>query len=273
MRARRPVGRLLVLAAAGLALGVAAPAAVHSEAGATAPAGTSPDAPPAVSRWLPSRGWECMGPGKYRKFCQGPRKAPAPFGEAGALAKKLGLGTDKIVSHLILRPPSEALRAAAGGVPNQKAQRDPHMLWPVPSGRFWRGFGPVERGPKRRKRHRGIDIGAPKGTPIVAAKAGLVAYADNGVRGYGNMLVVVHPDGTVANYAHCSAIYVFPGQRVARGQRVADVGHTGIARGSHLHFEYRRRGRPRDPLPLFENLPQDDRQLERYWRKRGRRRR
>lgn len=244
-----------------------APMRGSTEANTTAPAGTSDPSPPTVSQWLPSRGWECMGPGKYRKFCQGPRKAPAPFGEAATLAKRLGLGTDRIVSHLILKPPPEAIRVAAGGTPNQKAERAPHLLWPVPKGKFWRGFGRVRRGPKRRKRHRGIDIGAPKGTPVVAAKAGLVAYADNGVRGFGNLLVVVHPDGTVASYAHCSAIYVFPGQHVAQGNRVADVGHTGIARGSHLHFEYRRRGRPRDPLPLFRNPPEDDRQLERYRRR------
>lgn len=90
----------------------------------------------------------------------------------------------------------------------------------------------------------------------MAVSAGLVAYADNGVSGYGNLLAIVHPDGTVATYAHCKAIYVFPGQLVERGQRVADVGHTGIARGSHLHFEYRRRGRPRDPLRLFVDAPE-----------------
>ena len=88
-------------------------------------------------------------------------------------------------------------------------------------------------------------------------QSGIVAYADNEVHGYGNLLVLVHPDRTVTFYGHCRAIYVFPGQLVTRGQIVAEVGHTGIARGVHLHCEYRRDGRIRDPLKLFVERPAD----------------
>jgi hypothetical protein len=184
--------------------------------------------------WLPSRGRECNRTGRYKNFCQGPRRVPRPHGSAAELAQRLGLGTIKAVSHLILRPPKHEWLQAAGPADPDRALR---------------------RGSSRPRRHKGVDIGAPDGTPLRAARSGLVAYSDNGVRGYGNLLVVVHGDGSVASYAHCRAIYVFPGQRVVRGQIVGEVGHTGIARGSHLHFEYRLKGRPRDPVRRFIERP------------------
>lgn len=198
------------------------------------------------TRWLPSRGRECIRRGRYRNFCQGPRRVPAPYGEAADLARRLGLGDLKMVSHLMLEPPKTQWMSAAA-----PAQAQRSLLWPVEKGKMWRGFGKVKRGNKRRRRHKGVDIGAPDGSPIRAAMGGLVAYSDNGVRGYGNLLVMIHGDGSVAFYAHCQALYVFPGQKIKRGQVIGEVGHTGIARGSHLHFEYRLNGRPRDPAPLF----------------------
>ncbi|MFW5921551.1 MAG: murein hydrolase activator EnvC family protein, partial [Polyangiales bacterium] len=116
------------------------------------------------------------------------------------------------------------------------------LLWPVEGGSFGRGLG---------DRHEGVDIGAEDGAPIRSVADGLVAYADNGVRGYGNLLIVIHGGAHVSVYAHCSAVYVFPGQRVRAGQHVADLGETGLARGEHLHFEWRRWGRVTDPLPRF----------------------
>ncbi|MGD8862008.1 MAG: M23 family metallopeptidase [Myxococcales bacterium] len=212
------------------------------------------------SQWKPSRGRECIRRGRYRGFCQGPRRVAAPRGEAMSRAQQLGLGESKTASHLLLRAPRpewvQAAAEGARGTEDRDAVVDDRALtWPVLGGKLWRGFGRVKRGPKRRKPHAGVDIGAPEGTPIRAARDGLVAYADNGMRGYGNLLITIHPDGTVAFYAHCKAVYVFEGQHVRRGQVVGEVGHTGIARGSHLHFEYRRRGRPRDPERLFVERP------------------
>jgi murein DD-endopeptidase MepM/ murein hydrolase activator NlpD len=96
---------------------------------------------------------------------------------------------------------------------------------------------------------------APEGAPIRAANDGLVVYADNGVRGYGNLLVLLHADGTATLYGHCRAIYAAPGQLVARGQVVAEVGRTGRPQVAHLHFEWRRHGHPRDPLPHLVERP------------------
>ncbi|MBN1654400.1 MAG: M23 family metallopeptidase [Deltaproteobacteria bacterium] len=165
------------------------------------------------------------------------------------LAHQLGLGDFKTVNRLMLDSPKPEWVTSAGSPSgNQK------LLWPVPEGKLWRGFNQARRGAKHRRKHDGIDIGAPDGTLFRAVENGLVAYSDNGVRGYGNLLVVIHPNASVTFYAHTKALYLFPGQTVKRGQVLGEVGHTGIARGSHLHFEYRVRGRPRDPIKLFDQV-------------------
>jgi murein DD-endopeptidase MepM/ murein hydrolase activator NlpD len=102
----------------------------------------------------------------------------------------------------------------------------------------------------QRRMHAGIDIGAATGTPIRAAQAGTVSFA--GVRGgYGNLVVIEHPDGTETRYAHASRLDVRAGERVERGAVVAAVGSTGQSTGPHLHFEVRRGGEPIDPAPLL----------------------
>lgn len=84
--------------------------------------------------------------------------------------------------------------------------------------------------------HSGIDLGAPMGTPVLAAKSGVVEFASWG-GGYGNLVEISH-GSTGTRYAHMSSIYVNPGQRVAQGQQIGTVGSTGNSTGPHLHFEY-----------------------------------
>jgi murein DD-endopeptidase MepM/ murein hydrolase activator NlpD len=209
--------------------------------------GGPPSPPPRIpTAWLPSQGRECNIPPPYQRFCQGPRKVPKPHGEAAALAEELGLGTLKTVRRVSgSRPLDSWVRAAGGPVEYED------VLWPVAGGRLWRGFGQVpDRGGGTRL-HKGVDIGAPTGTWIRAANDGIVGYADNKVRGFGNLLVLIHGDGSVTFHAHCDRILVFPGQRVKRNQVVAEVGTTGICRGAHLHFEYRTGGRLADPWDSF----------------------
>jgi murein DD-endopeptidase MepM/ murein hydrolase activator NlpD len=83
--------------------------------------------------------------------------------------------------------------------------------------------------------HSGIDLGAPMGTPVLAAKSGRVEFA-GWSGGYGNLVELSH-DNMGTRYAHLSAIYVASGQRVTRGQQVGIVGSTGRSTGPHLHFE------------------------------------
>ena len=85
--------------------------------------------------------------------------------------------------------------------------------------------------------HKGIDIAAGTGTPIVAAGPGVVVYARWNSGGYGNLVDIRHPDGTMTRYGHNSRILVREGQTVEQGQEIALMGSTGHSTGPHLHFE------------------------------------
>ncbi len=93
---------------------------------------------------------------------------------------------------------------------------------------------------------KGIDISAAAGTPVVAAAAGTVVYAGNGLRGYGNLLILKHNSDYLTAYAHNRALMVKEGQSVARGQKIAEMGDTDTDRVM-LHFELRYEGRSIDP--------------------------
>ena len=119
------------------------------------------------------------------------------------------------------------------------------FLWPL-QGTFSSGFEENER-----KRHQGIDLLSPAGTPVKAAAAGVALYSGDGIRGYGNMIILRHSDEYVTVYAHNEANLVAEGDRVEQGQIIARVGRTGRATAPHLHFEIRRNNRAVDPLPLL----------------------
>jgi hypothetical protein len=101
-----------------------------------------------------------------------------------------------------------------------------------------------------RGRHDGLDIDGDEGDPIRAAAAGRVVQAGRYGQ-YGRYVMIDHGDGLQTLYAHASRLLVRRGQEVAAGEMVALVGRTGNARGTHLHFEVLKNGRPVDPLPLL----------------------
>ncbi|NJL83135.1 MAG: peptidoglycan DD-metalloendopeptidase family protein [Chloroflexaceae bacterium] len=107
------------------------------------------------------------------------------------------------------------------------------------TGYIWPAKGVLTSGYGRRwgRMHKGIDIAAPIGTPIVAAATGEVVTAGWNSGGYGNLVKLKHPDGSVTLYAHNSRILVKRGQKVNQGELVAEMGSTGYSTGPHLHFE------------------------------------
>jgi murein DD-endopeptidase MepM/ murein hydrolase activator NlpD len=114
--------------------------------------------------------------------------------------------------------------------------------WPA-RGHIVEGYGPGPNG----GHNDGINIAAPRGAPVEAAGAGVVAYAGNELRGYGNLILIKHADNWISAYAHCDEILVKPGEKVVKGQVIARVGATGNVTTPQLHFELRRGDKPVDP--------------------------
>ncbi|MDA3822330.1 MAG: M23 family metallopeptidase, partial [Bacteroidales bacterium] len=99
---------------------------------------------------------------------------------------------------------------------------------------------------RRHSMHTGIDIAAPKGTPVKAAASGIIKRTRYS-GGYGKLIIVQHEKDLVTYYGHLSAYRVRPGQRVTKGQIIGRVGTSGRSTGPHLHFEVRRGGHPLNP--------------------------
>jgi murein DD-endopeptidase MepM/ murein hydrolase activator NlpD len=163
---------------------------------------------------------------------------------AARLAAQLGLGT-RMAATLLLNGgfPSSWTAAAGELTPPQRLE------WPVPGRRLGRGFG-SEGG-----EHRAVDVTAPIGTPVRAMAPGIVGYAGNEVKGYGNLMLVLHSGGWVTLYAHLSKIDARPGQRLVTGEMLGEVGSTGISKGPHLHFELLVRGVQVDPMKHMHGAP------------------
>jgi lipoprotein NlpD len=137
-----------------------------------------------------------------------------------------------------------------GAMPALVAASTP-LRWPLAPARIIVGspFGTREGRP-----HEGIDLPAPVGTPVFAAADGRVVYAGNGIRGYGNLVVVRHAGDLLTVYAHNSVLLVAQGQPVRAGDRIALVGQSGRATGPHLHFEVRAGQVPRNPMGFLPRL-------------------
>lgn len=116
---------------------------------------------------------------------------------------------------------------------------------PIGSGGSISSYFGASRGGGSRS-HTGLDIAAPKGTPIKAADAGIVISAGNG-GSYGKLIKISHGKGVVTWYGHCNTINVKIGQKVDKGETIGTVGITGDATGFHLHFEIRTNGTPSNP--------------------------
>ncbi|HEY9599625.1 MAG TPA: peptidoglycan DD-metalloendopeptidase family protein [Cyanophyceae cyanobacterium] len=133
-------------------------------------------------------------------------------------------------------PELPSLSPADQYLPNSPTQFNGY-IWPT-KGVITSGYG-MRWG----RMHKGIDIAAPIGTPVVAAAPGVVVSAGWNNGGYGNLVELQHPDGSLTLYAHNNRILVRRGQEVAQGQQISEMGTTGRSTGPHLHFEVHPDGR------------------------------
>ncbi len=123
------------------------------------------------------------------------------------------------------------------------------LRWPV-AGKVISSFGPRPDG----THNDGVNLAAQMGTDVHAAETGVVAYAGDELKGYGNLVLVRHDNGWVTAYAHADEILVKRGDRIKRGQVIAKAGRTGQVDQPQVHFELRQGQKPVDPTPFMERL-------------------
>jgi murein DD-endopeptidase MepM/ murein hydrolase activator NlpD len=122
------------------------------------------------------------------------------------------------------------------------------MRWPV-RGKVISAFGPKSNGLK----NEGINIAVPEGTSVRAAEGGVVAYAGNELKGYGNLILIRHDTGYVTAYAHAKELFVKRGDTVKRGDVIAKAGQTGSVSSPQLHFEVRKGATALDPIKFLSS--------------------
>jgi murein DD-endopeptidase MepM/ murein hydrolase activator NlpD len=199
---------------------------------------------------LGSRSKGAMRGGSYTALAPSrPTPTPGERQRRSALdrAARLGLGDRRAASDLVRGLVAPAWRAAA----DRSGPSDGRLLWPVRGGWFGRGFGSGTGG-----YHLAVDINAETGSDVLAAGPGVVGYSGRELRGFGNVVMLVHPGGWVTLYAHNQRNLVVPGQRVHQGEVIAALGSTGRSMGPHVHFELMHDGRNCDPMPLIAPGPQ-----------------
>ncbi|HZP43581.1 MAG TPA: LysM peptidoglycan-binding domain-containing M23 family metallopeptidase, partial [Candidatus Binatia bacterium] len=159
---------------------------------------------------------------------------------------RIEVGQEIVIPHASRELPvqmitPDAARADRPALPELPSGPAP-FVWPVAGGVLSSDFGP-----RGETHHDGIDISTPEGTPVHAARAGRVLYADR-LRGYGNLVIVEHGDGYATVYAHNRENKAHVGDDVRQGDVIASVGRTGTTSGPNLHFEIRKDNVARNPL-------------------------
>jgi murein DD-endopeptidase MepM/ murein hydrolase activator NlpD len=172
-----------------------------------------------------------------------PAAAPPPAVHTAAAmpagpVQKVNLAVATATPEAAAVKPSVKAAEATGALPT--------FRWPV-RGRVIAAYGTRTNG----KSNDGINLAVPEGTPVKAAEDGVVAYAGNELKGYGNLILVRHPNGYVTAYAHASELLVKRGDTIKRGQVIAKSGQSGEAASPQLHFEIRKGSTPVDPLQFL----------------------
>ncbi len=130
--------------------------------------------------------------------------------------------------------------------PDRARDGSGQLRWPL-RGKIISTFGPRPDG----THNDGVNVAAPMGSDIKAADAGVIAYAGDELKGYGNLTLIRHDNGWVTAYAHADELLVKRGDRIKRGQVIAKVGRSGQVDQPQLHFELRQGQKPVDPLPFL----------------------
>ena len=204
---------------------VAAPPKVPpGKAGAAAVAQVKPGAPPAPPPAKPAPGG---------------RAAP-PTAAPGKIASSEPPGSARVATPVETAPEEPSAPTVNGA---------PAFRWPT-RGRVINNFGAKVNGAT----NDGIDLAVPEGTQVRAADDGVVAYAGNELKGYGNLVLVRHSNGFVTAYANASELLVKRNDQVHKGQVILKSGQTGSASAPQLHFEVRKNSSPVDPMQF---LPSD----------------
>jgi murein DD-endopeptidase MepM/ murein hydrolase activator NlpD len=157
-----------------------------------------------------------------------------PPGEAAASPEVIGEGTAPVASN--------------DQLPTPDPMSGNSFRWPV-KGRVISEFGARPDG----GHNDGIDLAVPAGTSVLAAENGVVAYAGNELKGYGNLVLIRHANNWVSAYAHNEEILVKRGDKVRRGQVIAKAGATGSVSQPQVHFELRKGSRPVDPTKFMSS--------------------
>jgi lipoprotein NlpD len=133
-----------------------------------------------------------------------------------------------------------AARVAVKNVEREPEYAVSAWKWPT-RGKVIKGFS---------ANNKGVNIAGAEGEAVYAAAAGKVVYSGNGLRGYGNLIIIKHNNVYLSAYAHCRVSLVRDGEWVRKGQKIAEMGSTGTDT-TMLHFEVRKAGKPVDPMMLF----------------------
>ena len=169
---------------------------------------------------------------------QQPKQAASP--KMAAIPASSTSSSANVVTPAAQQPVPEKVKADVSAAV-------PAFRWPV-RGRVITGFGPKPSG----QQNDGINVAVPEGSPVKAADDGVVAYAGNELKTYGNLVLVRHSNGYVTAYAHASEILVKRDEPVKRGQVIAKAGQTGNVAAPQLHFEIRKGSTPVDPMPFLD---------------------
>jgi lipoprotein NlpD len=170
-----------------------------------------------------------IAPGAVQSAPLANNAPPAPGAAGGSPAVPPMYGSASAVTTIPPQPPTADAAAPAANIA---------FGWPA-RGPILGTFDDVN--------NKGINIGGAAGTPVQAAADGRVVYAGNGLRGYGNLIIIKHDATYLTAYAHNRALMVKEGDAVTKGQKIAEMGDSDSDRVM-LHFEVRRQGKPVDPL-------------------------